>query len=177
MSANPTMARPYARAAFELARDAGQLPAWGDKLAFAAAVAEHPDVRGVIGNPRYGADALKAIFMPEGESADSAFAAFVGMLVDNRRLALLPEIAAGYAALRREHERVLKVVVRAAVPLDAPQANAIRTALTKRFDRAIEMETVVDPGVIGGAVIDAGEIVIDGSVRGRLQRLAQALTA
>ncbi len=177
MSANPTMARPYARAAFELARDLGQLSPWGDKLAFAAAVAEHPEMRRVIGSPRYDADTLKAIFMPEGEPADSPFGVFVSMLVDNRRLALLPEIAAGYAALRREHERVLKVVVRSAVPIDVPQANALRTALTKRFDRAIEMETVIDPGVIGGAVIDAGEIVIDGSVRGRLERLAQALTA
>lgn len=177
MSATATMARPYARAAFELARDAGELAAWGDRLAFAAAVAAQPEVRLAIGNPRYGAGLLKSLFLPEGERADSPFAAFIGLLVDNRRLALLPAIAEGYAALRREHERVLKVTVRSAVPLEALQADALKAALTRRFDRAVELDSVIDPDVIGGAVIDAGDVVIDGSVRGRLERLARELAA
>jgi F-type H+-transporting ATPase subunit delta len=172
-----TMARPYARAAFEAARDGGSLPAWGDSLAFAASVADDSRVRALIGNPRLGVDALKALLLPEGERADSTFANFIAMLADNRRLPLLPEIADVFGEMRREHEKVLRVVVRSAVAIDAAQTESLKTALKRRFNREIELATEIDPAVIGGAVIDAGETVIDGSVRGRLERLSQALTA
>jgi F-type H+-transporting ATPase subunit delta len=177
MSSQQTLARPYARAAFESARASGALADWQRKLDFAAAVAAHPDVRGLVGNPRLEAAALRALFLPEGEAADSAFAAFVGLLADNRRLVLLPEIAAIYGEFKREHEKVLKVTVRAAVAVDAGLAESLKAALKRRYQREIELESVLDPAVIGGAVIDAGHEVIDGSVRGRLDRLSQAITA
>jgi F-type H+-transporting ATPase subunit delta len=177
MSSQQTLARPYARAAFETALAHGALADWQRKLAFAAAVADHPDVRGLIGNPRIDAATLRGLFLPEGEAAESAFAGFVGMLVDNRRLVALPEIAALYDDLKRDHEKVLKVTVRAAVAVDAALADSLKASLKRRYAREIELETVIDASVIGGAVIDAGTEVIDGSVRGRLERLAQALTA
>ena len=177
MISQQTLARPYARAAFESALGAGALADWQRKLDFAAAVAAHPDVRGQVGNPRLDAATLRGLLLPEGEPSDSAFAAFIGLLADNRRLATLPEIAAIYGELRREHEKVLKVTVRAAIPVDAGLAEALKAALKRRYQREIELESVLDPTVIGGAVIDAGKEVIDGSVRGRLERLSQALTA
>jgi F-type H+-transporting ATPase subunit delta len=175
MSSAESLARPYARAAFDLARESGALAEWSSKLEFAAAVARDAQVRSLIGNPAFGGEKLVSLFLPSGEKADSAFANFVATLAANRRLPILAEVADGFAALKRADEGVLKVTVRAAVALEAAQADALNAALAKRFGRQIELSSVIDESVIGGAVIDAGDTVIDGSVRGRLERLAQTL--
>lgn len=175
MSSHLTLARPYARAAFETAREEGTLADWSRKLAFSAAVAAHPQARALIGNPRLGAEQLAQLFLPEGEAAGTHYAGFLATLIANRRLALLPEIAELFGEFRRDHERVLRVTVRAAVAVEPAQAEALAAALQRRFGRSVEMHTVVDPSVLGGAVIDAGEVVIDGSVRGRLAQLAASL--
>lgn len=176
MSSAESLARPYARAAFDIAREANALAEWSSKLEFAAAVARDAQVRGLIGNPAFGGDKLIGLFLPQGEKSDSAFANFVATLAANRRLPILAEVADGFAALKRSAEGVLKVNVRAAVALEASQAEALKAALARRFGRQIELTSTIDESVIGGAVIDAGETVIDGSVRGRLERLAQSLT-
>lgn len=176
MSSSETLARPYARAAFEMARDAKSLGEWAQKLDFAATLARDAQVRAMIGNPRLTANALASLFLPQGEQTGSAFANFIATLAENRRLALLPDIADGFAAAKRAAEGVLHVRVRAAVAVDGAQAEALKQALAKRFGQRIELESVIDESVIGGAVIDAGDVVIDGSVRGRLERLAQTLT-
>ena len=175
MSSTTTLARPYARAAFEAAQSANALADWQQKLAFAAAIAGHDDARALLGNPRMTASDLRQLFLPQGEAAGSPFAAFVGTLAENRRLALLPEIAQLFDELKRERERVLHVTVRAAVPVEGAQAEALKSALKRRFEREVELVSVIDESVIGGAVIDAGDVVIDASVRGRLARLEQAL--
>jgi F-type H+-transporting ATPase subunit delta len=177
MSSQQTLARPYARAAFESALAAGSLAQWQHKLAFAAAVAAHPDVHALVGDPTIEAATLRGLYLPQGEPEDSGFAGFIDILVDNRRLELLPEISGLYDLLKREHEKVLKVTVRAAIAVDEPMMETLRSALKRRFQRDIELVAVLDPGVIGGAVIDAGEQVIDGSVRGRLERLTRVLAA
>jgi len=176
MSSAESLARPYARAAFDLARESNALADWSSKLEFAAAVARNPQVQSLIGNPAFGSDKLVSVFLPQGEKADSAFANFVATLAANRRLTILAEVADGFAALKRAAEGVLKVTVRAAVPLEAGQSDALKAALGKRFGRQIELTSTIDESVIGGAIIDAGDTVIDGSVRGRLERLAQTLT-
>jgi F-type H+-transporting ATPase subunit delta len=175
MSSANTIARPYARAAFELARAAQALPVWSANLQFSAAVAADPQAKSLIGNPRLSAADLTRLFVPDGVAADGTYGNFLATLAANRRLAYLAEIAEQFQALKRESEAVLKVVVRTAVPIESAQAVALKTALRKRFQRDIELETAVDPTLIGGALIDAGETVIDGSVRGRLARMAQAL--
>lgn len=175
MSSAHTIARPYARAAFELARAAQALPAWSAHLLFSAAVAADPQAKALIGNPRLSAADLTRLFVPEGVDTDSTYGNFLATLAANRRLAFLPEMAEQFLELKRESEAVLKVVVRTAVPMESAQAVALKTALRKRFNRDIELSTAVDPALIGGAVIDAGDTVIDGSVRGRLARMAQAL--
>lgn len=175
MSSVKTLARPYARAAFETALAAGALTDWQRGLATAAAFVASPELSAVLGNPKLTpADTLRLV-LPPGVAADAPFARFLDTLIENRRLHLLPEISAQFDQHKREHEQVLKVRVRAAIPLDGALAERIAAALERRFRRRIELEGMVDPRVLGGAVIEAGDVVIDGSVRGRLERLAQAL--
>lgn len=176
MSNALSIARPYARAAFELARSANALGTWAEKLAFAAQVAADPRVASLFGDPRVAENDLVALALPEGEPADSTFATFIRVLAENARLSVLPEIGALYEGLKQEAESVLKVSVRSATPLDEAETAKLKQALKRRFGRDIDMQQSIDASVIGGAVIDAGDVVIDGSVRGRLARLEQALT-
>ena len=173
MSQALTLARPYARAAFALARDAGKLAGWSDALGFAARVAADPRAAALLGHPRLARDEAVALLAPEG--VDSAFADFLGLLFDNRRVALLPEIAGLYDELRLESERVVKARVTSATALPAAELESIKVALKKRFGREVEVEASVDPALIGGAVIDAGDVVIDDSLKGKLERLQSAL--
>ena len=176
MSQPLTLARPYARAAFELASQASSLGDWSRKLAFAAQAAADPQVRSLFGNPRVTPSELASLFLKDGEPADSPFAGFLKVLADNQRLEALPEIAALFEQQKREAEKVLQVRVRTAAPIDAGETAKLKDALKRRFGRDIELEQTIDPAVLGGAVIDAGEVVIDGSVRGRLHQLEAALT-
>jgi F-type H+-transporting ATPase subunit delta len=168
-----TLARPYARAAFAIARDAGNLPAWSDALALAARVAADPRVAGLLGNPRLTADDAVALLGPQ--QPNEAFASFLALLFENRRLPLLAEIAGLYDALRFDAERVVKATVTSAAALPASELETIRAALRRRFGREVEIEAAVDPGLIGGAVIAAGDVVIDGSLKGKLGRMQAAL--
>ena len=174
MSQALTLARPYARAAFAIARDAGKLPGWSDALGFAARVAADPRVAALLGHPRLGRDDAVALLAIDG--ADAVFADFLGLLFDNRRLPLLPEIAGLYDELRFEAERVVKAKVTSAVILPLAEMEKIEAALKRRFGRDVEIETAIDESLIGGAVIDAGDVVIDGSLKGKLGRLETALS-
>ena len=171
MSQALTLARPYARAAFSIARDAGALPAWSDALAFAARVAADPQVAALLGNPKLTQADAATLLAPD--AAGEVFGNFLGLLFENRRLPLLPEIAGLYDELRFEAERVVKAKVTSALP--AEELATLAAALKRRFGRDVEVETAVDASLIGGAVIDAGDVVIDGSIRGKLGRLEAAL--
>ncbi|MBK6415334.1 F0F1 ATP synthase subunit delta [Thermomonas sp.] len=173
MSQALTLARPYARAAFSIARDAGALPAWSDALAFAARVAADPQVAALLGNPKLTQADAATLLAPD--AAGEVFGNFLGLLFENRRLPLLPEIAGLYDELRFEAERVVKAKVTSAVALPAEELATLAAALKRRFGRDVEVETAVDASLIGGAVIDAGDVVIDGSIRGKLGRLEAAL--
>ena len=173
MSQALTLARPYARAAFAIAREGNALPAWSDALAFAARVAADPTVSALLGNPGLIHADATTLLAPEG--ADAMFGNFLGLLFENRRLPLLPEIAGMFDELRFEAERVVKAKVTSAVPMPAAELETIKAALKKRFGRDVEVETAVDESLIGGAVIDAGDVVIDGSLKGKLGRLQAAL--
>lgn len=174
-----TIARPYARAAFEIAAASGAQNEWVEKLAFAAQVAVEPRVAALFGDPRVPAQALTSLFVREtepAEPADSVFGRFLAVLADNHRLRELPEIAALFEQMKRDAEHVLKVRVRSAVPMDDGEAARLVEALKRRFKSDIELERSVDPAMLGGAVIDAGETVIDGSLKTRLAKLGTALT-
>jgi F-type H+-transporting ATPase subunit delta len=174
MSQALTLARPYARAVFSIAREHGNLPQWSALLAFSAQAVGEPAVQAVLGDPRVPAQSLVEVLLPPG-SENSAFARFLEVLADNRRLALLPEIAGLFDALRADAERVVKATITSAQPLEATDLAKLRDSLKKRFGREVEVDTAVDAGLIGGAIIDAGDVVIDGSVRAKLARLGAAL--
>ena len=173
MSQALTLARPYARAAFALARDGGRFAEWSNALGFAARVAADPQVASLLGNPRLTQADAVTLLSPDG--ADESFGRFLALLAENRRLALLPEIAGLYEDLRNEAERVVKAKVTSAAALPAAELDTIKAALKQRFGREVELETAVDESLIGGAVIDAGDVVIDGSLKGKLARLQTAL--
>ena len=177
MSQALTLARPYARAAFGVARDAGALPAWSDALALAARVAADPQVAGLLGDPKLSKAAVGTLLAPTGQgaAAGDAFANFLGLLFENRRLGLLPEIAGLFDELRFEAERVVRARVTSAAVMADSELETIKAALRRRFGREVEVETAVDERLIGGAVIDAGDVVIDGSIKGKLDRLQTAL--
>ena len=176
MSQALTLARPYARAAFGIARDEAAFASWSQALGFAAQVAVDPRVAHLLGDPKLGnADAAALLSPADGQDAGASFARFLALLADNRRLALLPEIAGLYEQLRNEAERVVKATVTSATALPASELDGIKAALKRRFGREVEVETAIDPALIGGAVIDAGDVVIDGSLKGKLERLQSAL--
>jgi F-type H+-transporting ATPase subunit delta len=170
-----TLARPYARAAFEVAHAASSLDSWSQSLAFAGAVAANPQVAAIGNDPRVMPAQLVALHMPEGVSADAPFAQFLGEMAEQSRMALLPEVAELYEAMKRDSESRLLVKVTSAMTLDAAQAEQLKASLKRRFKREIELETSVDASLLAGVVIDTGDEVIDGSARGRLERLASTL--
>lgn len=170
-----TLARPYARAAFELAHAAGALNDWSAALAFAAAVAKDPQVAGFGNDPRVQPVQMAALHLPDGMASESPFAQFLAELAEHRRMALLPEVADLFESYKRDAESQLLVKVTSAMALDAAQTEQLKASLKHRFKREIELETRVDASLLGGVVIDTGNEVIDGSARGRLEKLAGAL--
>lgn len=174
MSQALTLARPYARAAFALAQDSGRLPQWSQMIGFAAQASAVPAAHDALQHPLAKADDLVNLLLPPGDS-DPNFRQFLAVLADNRRLPLLPEISGLFDQLRADAERVVKAVVTSAQPLDAAELAKLRESLRKRFGREVDVTTAVDAALIGGAVIDTGDIVIDGSLRTKLARLGAAL--
>jgi F-type H+-transporting ATPase subunit delta len=174
MSSTLTLARPYARAAFALAREHEQLSQWSMRLDFSAQVALDPRVQSLLGHPKLEADEAVALLLPPGD-VDPLFSRFLAVLTESGRLQLLPEIAALYAQQRAEAERIVKATITSATALTPGERAKLHIALRKRFGREVEITTAVDPELIGGAVIDAGDVVIDGSLRNKLARLELAL--
>jgi F-type H+-transporting ATPase subunit delta len=175
MAQSITLARPYARAAFELAHAAGALSSWSQALAFAAAVAKDSLVAGFGNDPRVLPAQLVALHLPAGAAVDGPFGHFLAEMAEQRRLGLLPEVAELFEAFKRESESQLLVKVTSAMALDAAQAEQLKASLKRRFKREIELETRVDASLLAGVVIDTGSEVIDGSARGRLAKLASTL--
>lgn len=171
-----TIARPYAEAIFGRAQDTDRLDAWSTMLEFLTQVAREPELAGLIASPKLSREQLQTLMLEIGaDQLDREGANLVRLLVRNDRVGLLPEIARQYELLKREHQGVLKVQVRSAYAVDAEQEQAIAAALKARLKRDIEIAAVEDPSLLGGIVIRAGDLVIDGSVRGRLQKLASEL--
>jgi F-type H+-transporting ATPase subunit delta len=178
MSALTTLARPYAKAAFQLAEKDGALGQWDDMLTLASGVVGDERVSNLIESPHVSPQQARDLVAEAGgENFDKRFGDYLSVLADNGRLALLGDIAAIYSRLRQEAERRLEVRVVSAVALEAEQEDRLKRALSKRFDSDIELKNEIDKSVIGGAVIYAGDQVIDGSLLGRLKRLEQNLAS
>jgi F-type H+-transporting ATPase subunit delta len=178
MAEKTTVARPYARAAFEEASGTGALAAWSEALRTAAIVVQDRRVQDLLGNPAVRVGELAQLLIDlAGASLDEHGRNFVRTLADNRRLAFLPEISALFEQFKDEAEGVTDVTVTTAVPLENAQRAALAAALERRLRRQVRLQCETDPQLIGGAVVRAGDLVIDGSVRGRLDRIAYQLTA
>ena len=176
MAERATIARPYAKAAFEYAQAANALAEWSQGLKVAAEIVTDARVEALLNNPRWTPASLaEFIGGIAGARLDPAMRKFVAVLSENRRLPLLPEIEAHYEVLRAQIENTVDVEVISAVPLDAAQADKLRQALDKRLKRRVRMQNRVDAALLGGAVIRAGDLVIDGSLKGRLERLGTEL--
>ena len=176
MAERATVARPYAKAAFEYARAANAFAAWSQGLATAGEIVADPRVAGLTKSPSLTtADLADLIIDVAGSKLDAGMRNFMRVLAENHRLLLLPEIAAHYEELRSAVENTVDVEVTSAVPLNDAQAQKLKQALSTRLRRQVRMRTSVDAALMGGAVVRAGDLVIDGSLKGRLDRLATEL--
>lgn len=177
MAESLTIARPYAEAAFGLARETNTLPSWSGALARLAAVARAPEVAALIGNPKL-TEAQVASLIADGAAPLTAEQRnFAHLLAENERLSVLPEIAEHFETLRNGHEGTLDAQVTSAFPLTDPQVADIVRTLEGRFGKKVKATVLVDSGLIGGVSIRVGDEVIDASVRGKLAQLANALQA
>ncbi len=177
MAERATIARPYAKAAFEYARDANALARWSQGLNVAAEIVEDPRIAALIHDPQFTPGDLASLISDvAGDKLDAGMRNLVRVLAENRRLQLLPEIAGHYEAERARVENTVDVEVISAVPLSAAQADNLSQALNTRLKRRVRMQNSVDATLLGGAVIRAGDLVIDGSLKGRLERLGTELT-
>jgi F-type H+-transporting ATPase subunit delta len=180
MAEKATIARPYARAAFEHAHARAALAAWSRLLACGAAVAATPGANELFGNPRVGpaelVELIAGIAAASGVAVDEEGRNFLALLAHGHRLGFLPEIAAQYEARRAEVENTLDVEVTTAMALTAAQRASLEAALARRFGRQVRLAQKVDAALIGGAIVRAGDLVIDGSLQGRLARLEQQIS-
>jgi F-type H+-transporting ATPase subunit delta len=171
MAEKVTLARPYARAAFEAASDSKDFARWSEMLAAAAATVADERVVKLLSSPRVQPSDLVEL-IAEASRADQHGRNFLNTLALNRRLAVLPEVAAIYEELRAGVENIADVHITSAVALDEAQRTRLATALKKRLKREVRLHCAVDAGLIGGAVVRTGDFVIDGSLKARLERLA-----
>jgi F-type H+-transporting ATPase subunit delta len=178
-----TIARPYAKAAFEQASADKRLAEWSDVLQAGAAVVKDERVENLLGNPQVMPEQLAGFVFDvagpklNGNGQGRASRNFFDMLAENRRLAFLPEIAELFDAMKDKAEGVVDVTVTSAAPLDSVQQQTLSSALERKLKRSVRLHCETDPKLIGGAVVRAGDLVIDGSVLARLNRIAYELTA
>ena len=183
MADNNTLARPYAQAAFELAHESGELATWSDGLAVAGELLADGQVAKFLSNPSLDNDRrlefLTGLFGKARAKVlagkDNKGTNFLKLLLEYGRIAVMPEISQHFEKLKANVENTVDVTIRSATSLSAAQQKEIAKALEKRLGRDINLETEIDASLIGGAVITAGDIVIDGSIRNRLDSLTTAL--
>jgi len=176
MAEKSTIARPYAQAAFSMAESQNNLKNWSDMLQLVAAVVSDDAMRELIGNPSIENDKLIEIIIGIcGDGLDQYGQNFVRILAENERLDVTSEIADLYEAKRAEAERTVEAVVTSAFPLSEAQQAQLVTALKKRLGRDVELVTKTDENIVGGAIVRAGDLVIDASVTGQLEQLANTL--
>lgn len=176
MAERATIARPYAKAAFACAQQANAFAAWSQGLGLAAEIVADARVKDIVDSPRWTAPDLSGFVRDiAGAKLDQGMQNFISILAENHRLLLLPEILVQFEALRAKVENTIDVEVVSAVALDQAQTAKLTDALTQRFKRKVRMQNSVDAKLLGGAVVRAGDMVIDGSLKGRLERLATEL--
>lgn len=177
MSEYITAARPYARAAFELAKEQHGFDVWSEMLSLMSMVVRDPTMHAVLDSPALTADQGSELLISVcADKIDEQGRNFIKLLAENRRLVLIPDITTLYEQYRAEDEGKLEAEVVSAQDITKQQLGNIAQALKKRLGREVSIVARTDPTLLGGATIRAGDLVIDGSIRGKLDKLATAMS-
>jgi len=176
MAERTTIARPYAEAVFRLASETSSLQRWNDVLDFYAIAVTDENLAYALGDPRITGDQMDELLSSLMEDISGQEQELIKMLRENRKLQVLPEIAALYNEFRASAEGTIDASVVSAFELDDAQVDKLAQMLKKELNRDVNIETTVDPSIIGGVIIRAGDTVIDGSVASSLQDLTSYLT-
>jgi F-type H+-transporting ATPase subunit delta len=175
MSELTTVARPYAKAAFEFAVEAKAIDSWLAQLTFAAEVAKDETIKGFLSSGASVEQAQTLFLNVCGEQVDSQGQNFLKVMAENERLLVLPQVLEQFIALKAEFDQEVTVDVTSAVKLKVAQTKTLSAALEKRLARKVKLNCTVDKNIVSGLIIQAGDMVIDGSIKGKLSRLATTL--
>ena len=176
MSELSIIARPYAQAVFEIARDSNRFDEWSESLRTLSEIVEHPELAALLKDPRVARDQVLGIVLEiGGEQFDDETRNLARILSHYRRMSSIPLIAQQYESLRAQAEGVIEAELETAWPIDDAQQDTLSEALQERLGRKVRLTSNVNKDLIGGAIIHAGDWVIDGSIRARLAKLASAL--
>ena len=178
MSENVTAARPYAKAIFELAKKGASFDAWSERLKFLSAIVADKSVASMLDQPNStAAERASMIEKIAGDKLDSEGANAVKLLAENGRLGSMESIATLFDEYRAEDEGTLQATVISAMALDDNYRAKLASSLERKFNKKINIVNTIDESLIGGAIIRAGDVVIDGSVKGKLSQLGSNLSA
>jgi F-type H+-transporting ATPase subunit delta len=178
MAEPTTIARPYAEAAFEIARDQKALPVWSEMLRFSATIVGDARVAAALDDPRLSAGEKEALLLSiAGDNLSDDGRTFLRVLIEADRVSLLPQIMVLFELLKNDAERVAKATIESAFPLSDAQIGELTAALEKRYGKKVDATVVVNPSLIGGARITVGDAVLDGSVQAKLASMASQLRA
>lgn len=176
MAEKSTIARPYAQAAFDIAKDKGDLKGWSEMLQLLAVVASDALMQDMISNPSIeSSKVVDVITGVAGDKIDATGKNFINVLAENGRLNVLPEIAVLYEQHRAEAEKTVEAEITSAFPLSDAQVKQLTEALKNRLGRDVSLVAKTDENIIGGAIVRAGDLVIDGSVSSQLDKLGNSL--
>jgi len=175
MSELTTIARPYAKAAFDFAVEANAIESWLEQLTFAAQVSQDDTIQTYLRSGVSVEQATTLFLNVCGEQVDSKGQNFLKLMAENHRLLALPQVLNEFCLLKADHENTIDVDVTSAVQLKAEQTKALSATLEKRLARKVKLNCKVSKTIISGLIIQAGDMVIDGSTKGKLNRLAQTL--
>ncbi len=176
MTDSSSIARPYAQAVFDLAKESGRFEHWSQCLDLLSEIVNHPDFGPLVGDPRITRQqVLDVVLEITGDRLEDEDRNFVRILSHYRRLSALPLIARQYESLRAEHEGIVEAQLEVAYDLDEQQQANLTDALQQRLGRKVRLSSRVNEELIGGAVVRAGDWVIDGSIRARLNKLSSSL--
>ncbi|MCC6915946.1 F0F1 ATP synthase subunit delta [Nitrosomonas sp.] len=171
-----TIARPYAEAVFKLARESGSLFSWSETLDTVNSIVQEPQIKGLINNPQISAAKLCEIILSVGSKKISDDGKrLVSLLIDNRRLLVLPQICDLFEQFKAQHEGVLEAEIESAFPLDSDQVAKLVSILEAKFQRKVKADISVKSELIGGIRVKIGDQIIDSSVHGKLEAMATAL--
>lgn len=175
MSEFVTVARPYAKAAFDFAVEHQGVDHWQDMLAFAAEVTKNEHMAELLSGAIAPETLAESFIAVCGEQLDDNGQNLIRVMAENGRLKVLPDVLEQFVQLRAASEAIAEVEVTSATALSEEQLSKISAAMEKRLSRKVKLNCKIDKSVMAGVIIRAGDMVIDGSVRGRLERLADVL--